>query len=334
MEEAEQQLKALKGLHLSMSDFIEELARMIPLFVGKQIRYKVKDLPTRRTIQFYLQKGLIDKPGRLGRNTAFSYRHMLQALTVKKLQAEYLPLRKIREITHASSDHELEATLTTERQTAAQAYRSPVLDTSWSYCRRVRIDEHLELYVDERFDLISPSVDLDVINARIINALSILSLPGPAWSSYDSKALSVRTEEEPSLSFLPAPPVQCLASAVIALITEGGLVPRGNPDGLESSRATRFFKYSLDGLPDLRANAFESIDRGWDTNHVNADPNRLVPLDVMRELEKKKLIGRTHDYLYTTTGVATTVESARKIGKEIAEDLKLNQISAAILTAT
>jgi hypothetical protein len=35
------------------------------------------------------------------------------------------------------------------------------------------------------------------------------------------------------------------------LVTEGGLVPRGNPDRLEWVRATRWLAYSLAGVDDL-----------------------------------------------------------------------------------
>jgi glycine reductase len=54
----------------------------------------------------------------------------------------------------------------------------------------------------------------------------------------------------------------------------------------------------------------------------------------MREFEREGLIGKTHGYLYTTTGVATTVDTAHRVGKNIAADLKSAGISAAILTAT
>src|SRR5262249_47837572 len=41
----------------------------------------------------------------------------------------------------------------------------------------------------------------------------------------------------------PAPPLRDLKTAKIALITEGGIVPRGNPDRIESRRATMWRKY-------------------------------------------------------------------------------------------
>jgi DNA-binding transcriptional MerR regulator len=334
--EAIQQLRRLENEDLELDELLEYAIRFIPLFVTKQIRYKVTDIPTKRTIQYYVHKGLIGKPGRRGRRSAFSYRHLLQVLAVKKLQSDYLPLRKIAEITRASRERELENILTGERRVLSplKPLGSPSPNPFWTSWRRVRIDDHIELSVEEGFDLLDPCVDLDVINAKIINALSLLSLPGADWTAYDSAVPLPAYRQDEALSFAAAPPVASLARASVALITEGGLVPKGNPDGLEPSRARRYFKYSIEDVGDMSGDAFESIDLGWDTIHVNADPNRLVPLDVMRELEREGFIGKTHRYLYTTTGVATTVDTAHRVGKDIAADLKSAGISAAILTAT
>jgi hypothetical protein len=40
----------------------------------------------------------------------------------------------------------------------------------------------------------------------------------------------------------------------------------------------------------LRPTNYESIHRGFDTRFINEDPNRLVPLDVLREMEEEGLI--------------------------------------------
>lgn len=44
----------------------------------------------------------------------------------------------------------------------------------------------------------------------------------------------------------PAPPVQDLTHAKIALVTTGGVVPRDNPDRLESAYASKWLKYPID----------------------------------------------------------------------------------------
>ena len=51
----------------------------------------------------------------------------------------------------------------------------------------------------------------------------------------------------------PAPPLQDIAHAKIALVTTGGVVPRGNPDRLESAYASKWLKYPIGELNDLKA---------------------------------------------------------------------------------
>ncbi|OGP99350.1 MAG: beta-aspartate methyltransferase [Deltaproteobacteria bacterium RBG_19FT_COMBO_46_12] len=132
----------------------------------------------------------------------------------------------------------------------------------------------------------------------------------------------------------PAPPISDLGHAKIALVTEGGLVPKGNPEHLESARATRYGKYDIGDLKRLSPTNFESIHRGFDTQFVNEDPNRLVPLDVLRHIEREGIFKEIFPIYFVTTGVATTLENGRRIGNEIALDLKTGGVSGAILTAT
>jgi glycine reductase len=132
----------------------------------------------------------------------------------------------------------------------------------------------------------------------------------------------------------PAPPVPNLKRAKIALVTEGGLVPKGNPDHIESARATRYGKYSIENMESLSPGNFESIHRGFDTQFINEDPNRLVPLDVLRQMEKGGIFKEIFPILFVTTGVATTMANGKRIGKGIAGELKEVDVSGVILTAT
>ena len=132
----------------------------------------------------------------------------------------------------------------------------------------------------------------------------------------------------------PALPIRNLRKAKIALVTEGGLVSKGNPDHLESARATHYVKCLIGDLKRLSSEDFESIHRGFDTHFVNEDPNRLVPLDVLRHIEQEGIFKEIFPIYFVTTGVATTLENGRRIGKEIAHELKTGGVSGAILTAT
>jgi betaine reductase len=132
----------------------------------------------------------------------------------------------------------------------------------------------------------------------------------------------------------PAPRIEDIGRATIALVTDGGLVPKGNPDKIESSGATRFGKYSFTGSNALNSEDFDVNHAGYDTIFIRQDPNRLVPVDVMRGLEKEGAIGRLYESFHSTTGVATAVENARRIGQAIATELKSEGVSGVILTST
>jgi glycine reductase len=135
-------------------------------------------------------------------------------------------------------------------------------------------------------------------------------------------------------SVTPAAPIQSAADAVFALVTEGGFVLAGNPDRLESARATKWVRYSLDGLDSAETGTFESVHGGFSTQWANADPNRILPLDIAREMEKEGAIGRLHGEVLATTGNGTTVSDARRFGMEWAAELRQQNIQAVILTAT
>ena len=133
----------------------------------------------------------------------------------------------------------------------------------------------------------------------------------------------------------PAPsPIVDLRDKVVALVTDGGLVPAGNPDNIESSAATRFGVYSIDGLNRLDAADYEVSHGGYDNRYVKANPNRLVPLDAAREMERDGRIGRLYDKYVVTTGLSNPVQNSRRLGREIADHLKQAGVDAVILTST
>lgn len=132
----------------------------------------------------------------------------------------------------------------------------------------------------------------------------------------------------------PAAPVEDLGRVRVALMTEGAVVPAGNPDRLESARATRWLAYEIDGLGALEPGEFESVHGGFSTAVANQDPNRLLPLDAARELERDGAIGVLHNAYLTTAGNGTQVATARRFGVEWAAELRKAGVQAAILTST
>lgn len=66
------------------------------------MEYKVSELAdkagvTKRTIHYYISKGLLLPPEGSGVNSVYNDEHLERILLIKKLQAEYMPLNKIRE---------------------------------------------------------------------------------------------------------------------------------------------------------------------------------------------------------------------------------------------
>ena len=132
----------------------------------------------------------------------------------------------------------------------------------------------------------------------------------------------------------PAAPLRDISSAVIALVTDGGLVPEGNPDKIEPGRPTRFTTIPIAGVNSLDADKYDAVHSGYDTAFANRDPNRLVPLDTMRELEREGVIGKLHDFVHSTGGAHAAVENATLIGRQIADQLKAAGVTGVILTST
>jgi len=132
----------------------------------------------------------------------------------------------------------------------------------------------------------------------------------------------------------PAQPVDDVSTALVALVTEGALVPDANPDSLESARATRWLRYAVDGRDALPAGEYRSVHGGFSTVWANEDPHRILPLDVARQLEGEGVIGRLHGEYLVTAGNGTSVGNARRFGVEWAADLRRQGVQAALLTAT
>lgn len=145
-----------------------------------------------------------------------------------------------------------------------------------------------------------------------------------------------KTEIEISVydAVAPAPPIQDLKQATLALLTSGGIVPKGNPDHMPAATAKFFKKYSFEGLDSLDEGVFESIHAGYDPVYCNQNPNRVAPLDILRKMEKEGIFKKLHPYLYSVSGNSTAVADSTRMGKEIASELLEAGVHGAIMTST
>ena len=145
------------------------------------------------------------------------------------------------------------------------------------------------------------------------------------------------TTEYPMPAFdrvAPNPAVKDMSKATIAIVTSGGTVPKGNPDRIESSSAQKYGKYDISGFDDLTAEDHETAHGGYDPVYANQDSDRVIPVDVLRQMEKESRIGKLHNFFYTTVGNGTSVVNSKKFAGEIAKDLLEHKVDAVILTST
>ena len=132
----------------------------------------------------------------------------------------------------------------------------------------------------------------------------------------------------------PQPAIKDLSKATIALCTSGGIVPKGNPDHIESSNATRYGEYDITGVDDLTEETYETAHGGYDPVYANEDADRVLPVDVLREFEREGVIGKLHNKFYTTVGNGTAVLSSKAFADEYAQKLIADGVDAVIMTST
>lgn len=157
---------------------------------------------------------------------------------------------------------------------------------------------------------------VDMLIARFNNEEFETELPMPVFDTVD-----------------PAPGIKDLSKATIALVTSGGMVPHGNPDRIQSASAQIWGKYDVSGREALTGE-YCTIHGGFDPVYANEIPDRVAPLDMLKEFEKEGKIGDVFKYFYTTTGTGTSVGNSIKFGKEIGKELKEAGVDGVILTST
>jgi len=128
--------------------------------------------------------------------------------------------------------------------------------------------------------------------------------------------------------------IKDIKSATVAILTSGGIVPKGNPDHIESSSASKYGEYDITGINDLTAETYETAHGGYDPVYANEDADRVLPVDVMREFEHEGIIGKLYNKFYTTVGNGTSTKSSKQYAAEFAQKLKNDNVQAVILTST
>ena len=132
----------------------------------------------------------------------------------------------------------------------------------------------------------------------------------------------------------PAAPIADLRRATIGMVTTGGLVRKGNPDRQVAANATRYHRHSVRDLEALSPEGWEAYHAGYFNHLVNRNPNYILPLSFLRDLERQQRIGRVHEWMYALPGVSTPVAMSRELGRSIADDLRAARVDGVLLVAT
>jgi DNA-binding transcriptional MerR regulator len=111
-------LAAHRNAALSLADLCEAATGLLgPSAAPDDAR--IQAVPDARTVRYYQTIGVLDRPVRYeDRQAVYGYRHLLQLVAVKRLQARGLSLAQVQTAIHGRSDAELEAALA---DVAAQA---------------------------------------------------------------------------------------------------------------------------------------------------------------------------------------------------------------------
>ncbi len=134
----------------------------------------------------------------------------------------------------------------------------------------------------------------------------------------------------------PPASLQDFSQAEIALISDGGIVPKGNPAGLSGRGNLRWTTNEIEGFfpVDFKSSDYEIVHTGYFPVEVLENPNRLVPVDIMREMVNEGKIGKLHPTFFSTSGNATVSRRCAEMGNEMAAELKSRRIDAVIFTST
>src|SRR5215470_16289322 len=69
---------------------------------------RVRDVPDRRSVRWYVTRGLVDRPATNGRNALYGRRHLLQLVAIKRLQAQGHSLAEIQAELSGAPDRALD----------------------------------------------------------------------------------------------------------------------------------------------------------------------------------------------------------------------------------
>jgi glycine reductase len=160
---------------------------------------------------------------------------------------------------------------------------------------------------------------IDMLLKRIANEPFATEIPMETWDD-----------------IAPAAPLSDLPQRKIAVVTTSGVVPWGNPDRFKTFRNTFWKKYNIAEVKELEVGKWEAVHGGYNVAYMNKNPHYGVPLDALRSLEAEGKIGpgKLYPAYYVIPGNQGSPAVMRRMGQEIAADLKQDGVEGVLFVAT
>lgn len=132
------------------------------------------------------------------------------------------------------------------------------------------------------------------------------------------------------------PAVKDLKKARIAVVSDGALCDKDNRFKLSSRGNANWGVYEVDELfgPNTRPDDRTVVHTGYFATLVLADYNRMVPKDMLEEMEREGSIGAFHRRYYCTSGNATVSKWCKATGEGMARQLLAEHVDGVVLTST
>ncbi len=103
-----QSIQAFANAQWSLEEFVQTVNVLLPQFLPQEkSNQRVREEVTVRLIRHYTSLGMLDDPGREGKEARYNYRHLLQVLVLRRLLAQGYTATAIDSFTLQKDNHEL-----------------------------------------------------------------------------------------------------------------------------------------------------------------------------------------------------------------------------------
>lgn len=134
--------------------------------------------------------------------------------------------------------------------------------------------------------------------------------------------------------YKPSKSISDISEAKICVMTSGGIVPKDNPDGMEACFCTKYKFYDFNDYGGRTIPNAEVAHGGFDPTFGNENANRIMPVDVLFELQDEGKIKEVYPFAGVTVGNAMAADQAVSFGDGFAEQLLRDKVDGVILTST